>query len=82
VICEAKRVLKKNGYLLIREHNGIKKIHPIIDFEHLLYEKIVPEEYIGNYKSYIEWEKLIKMKSIGYTNPYGPTETYMQAFKK
>lgn len=82
VIREAVRVLKKGGILILREHDGIKEVHRLIDFEHLLYEKFDLNKYIGNYLPAKEWDQLIGLKPLGGTPVKGPTRYYTKAYIK
>lgn len=82
IIEELKRVLKKGGILILREHNIDNYItKEFVDFEHLIYiciesETIDVSKYIGNYKSKKEWRKLFgfsvfnSIKNFGFTNIY------------
>lgn len=79
-ILEVKRVMKKNGLLIIREHNCDKKYFgKLIDIEHGLYEIVLRgnmnffDSYYSNYKSAEQWNKIIDMKLV-YTK-YLPTAT-------
>lgn len=66
---EIKRILKKGGYFLIKEHNAISKADCMLyDIEHAVYEivdKKVPnydfrkEEY-SHYRSWVEWNIILK----------------------
>lgn len=80
VIKEVLRVLKKGGVLVLREHDATEELKQVIDFEHLLYEKLDLETYIGVYRSMKEWDTLIGLKPLGQTQPKGPTKCYTKAY--
>lgn len=77
------RVLKKGGYLIIKEHNSMNRYDEhLIDVEHAIYEMVIPEKINSNFlkkykayyfsKEYLE-NKLLKLgfkiKKIYFT-PY------------
>jgi ubiquinone/menaquinone biosynthesis C-methylase UbiE len=81
-ISEIKRVLKKGGILVLREHDMNNYIDKeFIDFEHLLYICIEMNEhsfdkYIGMYKSKKEWRKLFGFKIDNSTSYNSLTNIY------
>jgi ubiquinone/menaquinone biosynthesis C-methylase UbiE len=89
LINEIKRVLKPNGYLILREHdlnNGLTK--ELIDFEHLIHmcieqqDKVELDKYYGSYRPKSMWTSLINLKLIKCTGIYTLTRYYTCAFKK
>jgi SAM-dependent methyltransferase len=85
---EIRRILKNNGLLILREHNNIGNIKPLIDIEHMLYEYVIDgnKEYIntyyGDYYSIDEWKDIIKMKLIYKQKVKSPTNYCYMIFQK
>lgn len=86
MINELKRVLKKGGYLVIREHDKNSLVgKEFIDFEHIKYLCIEEmdwtfKNYIGNYKSKREWDELFNLKFVKSIPPKGLTRIYTVAY--
>lgn len=72
IINEAKRVLKKGGILVIREHDCISKVYgKIIDCEHYLYSYLndlkhdhTKNKIYGSYRSMQDWNSYLKSKGF------------------
>lgn len=88
VLKELSRVVKTGGYLLIREHDCVNNTSKmLIDVEHALFERACPEKnddgsfqksYYGEYRSKIEWSKLLQNVGFRYIHLYYP---YINKFK-
>jgi ubiquinone/menaquinone biosynthesis C-methylase UbiE len=88
-INNVKRVLKKDGLLIIREHNCNKKyFNMLIDIEHELYEILFHENYsildkfYSNYKNINEWDEIINLKRIYIKELDTATNSYYAIYKK
>lgn len=88
MVHELKRVLKKGGILILREHDLNSNISKeFIDFEHLIYmciemEKVEVDNYIGNYKSKNDWRRLFRYKIINSIKSSGLTNIYTDVMIK
>jgi ubiquinone/menaquinone biosynthesis C-methylase UbiE len=79
---ELSRIVKKGGYLLIREHDCVNNVAKmLIDVEHALFERSCPEKeddgsfqksYYGEYRSKGEWSKLLQSVGFRYIPLYYP----------
>lgn len=65
------RVIRKNGLIIIREHNcNQKKLDKIIDIEHFIYELLLNKndeyfhKYYSKYKSSKQWQNMFKGKKM------------------
>lgn len=87
LINEIKRVLKPNGFLLIREHDLTNITKELIDFEHLIYlcveeKEIRFDKYYSNYRTKKEWHDMINLKILKCNDARGPTNYYSCVYTK
>jgi ubiquinone/menaquinone biosynthesis C-methylase UbiE/16S rRNA G966 N2-methylase RsmD len=83
LIPEIKRVLKPNGLFLIREHDFLDSIEPLLDIQHGLYSTVWADEtddfcssYFSTYKQNYKWDSIIELPVKLKTNPKGDYNFY------
>lgn len=91
---EINRILKKDGIVIIREHDADSMyMKGIIDIEHMIFAALYDNtdlstfvnSYYASYKSLIAWDALFK--GMGYTKmlstePHGASRRYYAIYKK
>lgn len=85
-IAEFRRILRKDGMLIIREHDARDEDKRLIDFEHLIYpHENIEQTYIGNYRQASEWDRMMLKHgfvAFGFTMTKGETYYYTQSYLK
>lgn len=86
---DVRRILKKGGLLIIREHDCNEKyFSKLIDIEHGLYGVVRDgnenffDNYYGDYKSSDEWDKIINLHKLFQIQLNTPTNTYYAFYTK
>lgn len=84
-----RKILKKGGLLIIREHNcNEKNFDKLIDIEHGLYDVVANnnknffDNHYGSYKNICEWDKIIGLKKIFQKQLTSPTNSYYAIYTK
>ena len=90
---EVRRILRKGGLFIIREHNAVPELIPSLDIAHSIFNVVTGVSVISNreeiraFRPLLEWRKIIE--STGLTDTYlyameegDPTEDEMMCFYK